>query len=95
MSRITVTRKVHFRTGGQGRKELQGGQLKRTVSPGRVPRVARLMALAIRFDRLVRHGAVAAQYCSGFTQEAASEGVAAEFEDLMKFARLAAAQAES
>ncbi len=59
MSRITVTRKVHFRTGGQGRKELQGGQLKRTVSPGRVPRVSRLMALAIRFDRLVRDGAVA------------------------------------
>ncbi len=59
MSRITVTQKVHFRTGGQGRKELQGGQLKRTVSPGRVPRVARLMALAIRFDQLVRNGAVA------------------------------------
>ncbi len=59
MSGITVTRKVHFRTGGQGRKELQGGQLKRTVSPGRVPRVARLMALAIRFDRLVHDGVVA------------------------------------
>ena len=59
MSRITVTRKVHFRTGGQGRKELQGGQLKRTVSPGRVPRVARLMALAIRFDGLICEGAVA------------------------------------
>ncbi len=59
MSRITVTRKVHFRTGGQGRKELQGGQLKRTVLPGRVPRVTRLMALAIRFDGLIRDGVVA------------------------------------
>ena len=29
-----------------------------TVPPGRVPRVARLMALAIRFDRLLRDGVV-------------------------------------
>ena len=29
-----------------------------TVRPGRVPRVARLMALAIRFDGLIRSGAV-------------------------------------
>ncbi len=62
MSRITVTQKVHFRTGGQGRKDLQGGEPKHPKPPvpsGRVPRVARLMALAIRFDRLVRDGAVA------------------------------------
>ena len=58
MSRITVTQKVHFRTGSQSRKELQSGQLKSPVSPGRVPRVSRLMALAIRFDRLVRNGVV-------------------------------------
>ena len=62
MSRITITQKVHFRRGSQSRKELQGGQLKHpkhSVPPGRVPRVSRLMALAIRFDRLVRDGAVA------------------------------------
>ncbi len=59
MSRITVTQKVHFRTGGQGRKELRGGQLKPPVLPGRVPRVSRLMALAIRFDGLIREGVVA------------------------------------
>ena len=47
MSRITVTQEVHFRNGGQGRKELQGGPLNPPAS-GRVPRVARLMALAIR-----------------------------------------------
>ncbi len=62
MSRITVTQKVHFRTGSQSRKELQGGQLKHpkhSVLLGRVPRVSRLMALAIRFDRLVSDGTVA------------------------------------
>ena len=58
MSRITVTQKVHFRTGRQSRKELQGGQPQPPVLPGRVPRVSRLMALAIRFDQLVRDGVV-------------------------------------
>ncbi len=58
MSRITVTQKVHFRNGGRGRKELHGGQLQPPVLPGRVPRISRLMALAIRFDQLVRDGAV-------------------------------------
>ncbi len=62
MSRITVTQKVHFGTGSQSRKELQGGphkHPKHPVPPGRLPRVSRLMALAIRFDQLVREGAVA------------------------------------
>jgi len=31
------------------------------IPAGRIPRVARLMALAIRFDELVRHGVVADQ----------------------------------
>ncbi len=59
MSRITVTQKVHFRTGRQSVKELRGGPPQTSVSPGRVPRISRLMALAIRFDQLVRDGAVA------------------------------------
>ncbi len=58
MSRITVTQEVHFRNGGQGRKELQGGPLNPPAS-GRVPRVAKLMALAIRFNGLIRNGTVA------------------------------------
>ena len=58
MSRITVTQEVHFRSGGQGRRELQGGPRK-TPASGRVPRVAKLMALAIRFGGLVRNGTVA------------------------------------
>ena len=59
MSQLTVTQEVHFRSGGQGRKELQGGQPQPPLPPGRVPRVARLMALAIRFDGFVRDGTVA------------------------------------
>lgn len=37
------------------------GNAPQPVTPGRVPRVARLMALAIRFDGLVREGAVSTQ----------------------------------
>ncbi len=59
MSRITVTQKVHFGPGSQSVKELRGGPPQTAVSPGRVPRISRLMALAIRFDQLVREGAVA------------------------------------
>ncbi len=58
MSQLTVTQEVHFRNGGQGRKELQGGPLNPPAS-GRVPRVAKLMALAIRFNGLIRNGTVA------------------------------------
>jgi hypothetical protein len=51
---ITVQRKV--RLGQKGRKP------KGAPAPiGRVPRVARLMALAIRFDQMIRDGVVADQ----------------------------------
>src|SRR5262245_41724516 len=36
----------------------QGSRRPRCVERGRVPRVARLMALAVRFEQLVRSGAV-------------------------------------
>ena len=56
---LTLTGPVHFdRRGRGGRKELHAGPAP-AVSPGRVPRVARLMALAIRFARLIRDGVVA------------------------------------
>jgi hypothetical protein len=54
---ITVTTKVHFRTGKAGRKRL-ADKSKPTVPEGRVPRVSKLMALAIRFDGLLRDGVV-------------------------------------
>jgi hypothetical protein len=55
---ITVTTKVHFRTGKAGRKRLTD-KPKPAVPEGRVPRVSKLMALAIRFDGLLRDGTVA------------------------------------
>ena len=55
---ITVRSKVHFATGRRSRKELRTGETK-PVPVGRVSRISRLMALAIRFEQLVRDGVVA------------------------------------
>jgi hypothetical protein len=46
-------------TGHGGRKTLRPGEEKPALPPGRVPRVARLMALALRFEDLVRSGQIA------------------------------------
>jgi hypothetical protein len=54
---ITIERKVHFGHGRRARKELRDGQAK-VVTTGRVPRVSRIMALAIRFEGLIRDGVV-------------------------------------
>jgi hypothetical protein len=58
---ITIQRKVHFRQGRRGRKELKQGEAIGAKAGGRVPRVSRLMALAIRFDQLIRDGVVSDQ----------------------------------
>lgn len=58
---ITIERKVHFGPGRRARKELRAGEAPPAAPAGRVPRVARLMALALRFDRLIRDGVVADQ----------------------------------
>ena len=56
---LTVSGAFHFaRRGRGGRKNLRDGPAL-TVAPGRVPRVARLMALALRFEGLIRDGVVA------------------------------------
>lgn len=55
-----ITTTARFVVAGRGRP----GRVAAAVpnpTPGRVPRVARLMALAIRFDNLVRTGAVSTQ----------------------------------
>jgi hypothetical protein len=54
---ITIERKVHFGHGRRSRKELRVGEAKATTT-GRVPRVSRIMALAIKFDGLIRDGVV-------------------------------------
>ena len=53
----TVTAKVHFGTGRRSRKKLKTVS-KPTRPAARVPRVAKLMALAIRFDQLIRDSVV-------------------------------------
>jgi hypothetical protein len=56
----TIELPVHFQRCGRGsRKELRPGAEVASWPPGRVPRVARLMALALRFEELVRSGQVA------------------------------------
>ncbi|HEY7312721.1 MAG TPA: hypothetical protein VH643_25380 [Gemmataceae bacterium] len=51
---------VHFhRTGHGSRKEMHSGVEAPALPPGRVPRVSRLMALALRFEELVRTGQIA------------------------------------
>lgn len=58
MSGITIETKVHFRSGVRSKKELRTGEQRPPLPAGRVPRISRLMALAIRFDGLVRDGSV-------------------------------------
>ena len=54
----TVTKQVHF-TYNQRRKRIVAGPAPDDAKPaGRIPRVAKLMALAIRFDDLLRTGKV-------------------------------------
>ena len=54
---ITIERKVHFGHGRRARKELRDGEAK-AATTARVPRISRIMALAIRFDGLIRDGVV-------------------------------------
>ena len=56
---ITVTKRVFLSNGRSGRKRLLPKKpALQIVPPGRVPRIAKLMALAIRFDGLIREGKV-------------------------------------
>jgi len=58
---VTVEFDVHFARGSAGRREVLPGEApaKPEVREGSVPRVAKLMALAIRCEELVRRGDVA------------------------------------
>jgi hypothetical protein len=49
----TITKKVHFRRGRGTKKVLEEGKPKASEAPGRVPRLSRLMALAIHMQELV------------------------------------------
>ncbi len=61
--RLTTTGTIHFARARarRGRKELRHGEAPPSPSPivfGRVPRIARLMALAIRMRRMIDAGEV-------------------------------------
>ena len=57
---LTVECTVHFRNGRRGRKKLRAGEKPEApdVPEGRVPRVSKLVALALRFERLIEDGHV-------------------------------------
>jgi len=57
---LTVERPFRARRGRGDRRLTKAGEVKRDVRH-RVPRVARLMALAIRFEQLIRDGVVTDQ----------------------------------
>lgn len=57
---ITVKRKVEFSRAARGRRRITAPQpTPAPVEPGRIPRISRLMALAIRFEHLLLTGQVA------------------------------------
>jgi hypothetical protein len=56
---LTIELPVHFQWAGHGsRKEMRSGVESTPLRPGRVPRVSRLMALALRLDALVCTGQI-------------------------------------
>ena len=58
---VTITRKFHIKPGFKGRKRMQAGESPAVLPMGRVPRVSRIMALAIHLDQLVQQDKVESQ----------------------------------
>ena len=54
---ITTNHEIHFETPRRSKK-IEAGIAEAPLPTGRIPRVSRIMALAIRFDKLIREGAV-------------------------------------
>ena len=63
MHRISIKKQVHFTRGLHTRKVMQDTPPPEPspVPEGRIPRISRLMALAIRFDRLIKEGEITDQ----------------------------------
>ena len=61
-SPYTITQKIHFSTASKGRREIVPGPTVIKDTPdGRVPRVSRLMALALKFDAMITDGLICDQ----------------------------------
>lgn len=57
----TITKQIHFAIKSRRKTAMPGPAPERNESAGRTPRVSKLMALAIRFDQLLRDGKVTDQ----------------------------------
>jgi hypothetical protein len=55
---LTVESTIHFTRRAHSRKQIAAGPSPSPLQAGRLPRIAKVMALAIRFEGLVRNGAV-------------------------------------
>jgi len=57
-SALTLEFNVHFKKKNKGRKCIENGStpIPPRLKPGKIPRISRLMALAIRYDKLIREG---------------------------------------
>ena len=53
---VTMEFTFHHSKGQRGQRQIHNGKPPKPTSPGRVPRISRLMALAIRFDGLIAEG---------------------------------------
>jgi len=58
---LTVSRRVTFTTAGRGRRVMKPASEPRPPAPPPLPRVTRLMALAIRMEHLIASGAMGDQ----------------------------------
>src|SRR5690349_7437481 len=58
---MKVTTKVKLKLGTKGRKAIAPATTEPEIEQGRLPRVTKLMALAIKFDQMIRDGVVADQ----------------------------------
>jgi len=63
MPDVTVTKQIHFSMRNRGRREMREGPkpVPEVTDEGRVPRVTRLMALAIKVDGLIERSAITDQ----------------------------------
>jgi len=61
MPDLTVSRRVSFGTAARGRRTIQPASPPKPTAPPPLPRVTRLMALAIKLDGLIASGAITDQ----------------------------------
>lgn len=58
-SPMTIERSVHFERGRKAQRKLKPGAAPSPMPTGTTPRIAKLMALALHFDEVIRAGQIA------------------------------------